>query len=242
MDTYREKDNQAKLRESDKIKVISDMSAALAHQIRNSLNAILLIIEAFSQEIGTKPEYDPYFEHLKTQIDRLSRLMGNLIEIGDSIKNIQLLRISISELFSSLISSWYQMDFSTDHKVELVLQPDCQGVFAMADSLRLQRAFLNIFKNATRNSPNGSRIQLIVTKCDNRTLIVKITDLGNEISEEGLKKFFDLFYCIRNDNLGLILSKHIIYAHGGNISIYNNEPPPGYTVEIQLPLLEEGLS
>lgn len=242
MDTYRERDNQAKLRESDKIKAISEMSAALAHQIRNSLNAILVIIEAFSQEIGEKPEYNPYFEHLKTQIDRLSRLMGNLIEIGDSIKNIQLLRISIPELFSSLISSWYQMDFSTDHKVELVLHPDCQGIFVMADSLRLQRAFLNILKNAIQNSPNGSRIQLIVTKYDNRTLIVKITNLGNERSEEGLKKFFDLFYCIKNDSFGLIFSKHIIYAHGGDIWIYPNEPSPGYTVEIQLPLSEEGLS
>ncbi len=234
---------EAKLKESDKIKVISDISAALAHQIRNSLNAILVIIEAFSQEIGGKPEYDPYFEHLKTQIDRLSRLTGSLIEIGDSIKHIQLLRISIPELFLSVISSWHQMDFSTDHKVELVLHPDCQGVFVMADGLRLQRAFLNILKNAAQNSPNGSKIQLIVTKYDNRTLIVKIIDLGNEIPEEGLKKVFDLFYCVKNDDsLGLILSKYIINAHGGNISIYNNEPPPGYTIEIQLPLLEEGFS
>jgi K+-sensing histidine kinase KdpD len=71
---------ELKPRESDKIKILGQISAGLAHQIRNPLNAILVITEAFFQEVGNEPKYKPYLEHIKTQVDRLSRLMGNLIE------------------------------------------------------------------------------------------------------------------------------------------------------------------
>ncbi len=227
-------------RESDKVESLSHILAALAHQIRNPLNAILVITEALFQEIGKKPEYESYFEHIKTQIDRLSKLMGNLIDIGSSIQHYQFVKISVSDLFPAIINLWNQKEFSDKHEVKLFLHPDVQNMHLMANISRLQQVFLNIFKNAAQNSPDGTEIQFIVTKSNNGTLKIKIIDVGSGIPEENIGKVFDLFYTTtKGEGLGLSFCKHVINAHRGTIMIYNNNPPPGCTVEIELPILQE---
>lgn len=227
-------------RESDNVESLSQVLAALAHQIRNPLNAILVITEALFQEIGKRPEYESYFEHIKTQINRLSKLMGNLIDISSSIQHSQFVKISVSDLFPLVISLWNQKEFSNKHKVQLVLHPDVQNMHLIANISRLQQVFLNILKNAAQNSPDGTEIQFIVTKSSNGNLKIKIIDVGRGIPEENLGKVFDLFYTTtKGEGLGLSFCKHVIHAHRGTVMIYNNNPPPGCTVEIELPLLQE---
>jgi nitrogen fixation/metabolism regulation signal transduction histidine kinase len=62
------------------------------------------------------------------------------------------------------------------------------------------------------------------------------------VPAENLHKVFEPFFTTRKkgNGLGLSLAKNIMQAHGGNITIKNNDPPPGCTVEISIPVIEGG--
>jgi signal transduction histidine kinase len=71
---------------------------------------------------------------------------------------------------------------------------------------------------------------------------IQVIDQGTGITPENLPHVFEPFYSTRKKGTGLGLSivKHIIEAHGGAITILNNDPPPGCTVEVTLPYIQEG--
>ena len=68
--------------------------------------------------------------------------------------------------------------------------------------------------------------------------LVEVTDSGRGIPEESLSRVFDPFYSDRRGGtgLGLSLVKHFIENMGGSVRIRNNDPPPGCTAEVLIPL------
>ncbi len=63
---------EEELRRSHEMKVLGEIAAGVAHEVRNPLNAILSITDTLSQDLGDKPEYAPYLEHIRKEVDRLS--------------------------------------------------------------------------------------------------------------------------------------------------------------------------
>jgi signal transduction histidine kinase len=111
----------------------------------------------------------------------------------------------------------------------------------MADSSRLQQVLLNLLENAAQHSPEGSEIQIIVSNPKGITVRIHIVDQGTGLSAENFQKVFEPFFTTRKrgNGLGLSLAKNTILAHGGKIGVKNNDPSPGCTIEISLPVFQE---
>jgi PAS domain S-box-containing protein len=232
---------EKQLRQLDRMKILGQMAAGVAHEVRNPLNAILAITEALFQDIGDNPEYKPFLEHIRTQVDRLSRLMEDLLDLGKPVQPSSLLSEHIPSVCTAAIDLWKQTALSKTHKVQLVLPAAPDNLHVMADSARLQQVFLNILENAAQHSPEGSEIQFTISNPKGSTVKICIIDKGTGIPGENLQKIFEPFFTTRKrgNGLGLSLVKNTIQAHGGNIFINNNDPPPGCTVEIILPVIRE---
>ena len=101
---------------------------------------------------------------------------------------------------------------------------------------RLQQVFINLLENAAQHSPEGEILLEILDPAE-EMIRVRVVDQGSGISPENIEKVFDPFFTARKGGTGLGLSivKHIVDSHGGVILIWNNDPPPGCTVEISLP-------
>jgi signal transduction histidine kinase len=114
----------------------------------------------------------------------------------------------------------------------------------MADSSKLQQVFLNLLENAAQHSPEGSEIRFVVTAPKKATARICVIDQGTGVLPENIQRVFEPFFTTRNkgNGLGLSIVKNIMQALGGDIMIRNNEIPPGCTVEIILPLVQEGQS
>jgi len=229
---------ETQLRQLDRIKLLGQMAAGVAHEVRNPLNAILAITEALFQDIGDNPEYKPYLDHIRTQVDRLSRLMGDLLDLGKPIQPSNLHKDSLSSICASTVDLWKQTSLSQTHKVKLVLPAEVDNLLVMADRARLQQVFLNLLENSAQHSPDGSEIHFVVSRPKGKTARICVVDEGNGIPPENLQKVFEPFFTTRKrgNGLGLSIVKNAIQAHGGDIIIRNNAPPPGCTVEISLPI------
>lgn len=234
---------ERQLRRSDKLKLLGQVAAGIAHQFRNPLNAILAITEAFYQDVGDNPAYKPFLEHIRTQIDRMSNLMRDLIDLGKPIQSMYFERESLSSICSSAVSVWEEEPFSHKHEIKLEVPSDCENIDIMADRFQMQKVLLNLLKNSAQVSPEGSEIKVIITNLKGNNVRLQVVDQGTGIAEEHLDKVFEPFFSTRKgcSGLGLSFVKHIVQLHGGKVLIYNNDPLPGCTVEINLPSVKEGI-
>lgn len=234
-----------KLRYLDKMKLLGQLAAGVAHEVRNPLNAILAIAEALFQDIkdiGENPDYyKPFLNHIRSQVDRLSNLMSDLLDLGKPTKQENFQKEYLPEICFATIDLWKQTPLSKDYKI-IFIQPEIKdNLFLMADSSRLQQVFLNVLENACHHSPQGSEIQFVILNPKGGFVKIQVIDHGTGIPPENLPKVFEPFFTSRKKGtgLGLSLVKHIVQAHGGEVIIWNNSPEPGCTIEIALPLFKE---
>ena len=232
---------ESQLKVSQEMRVLGQLAAGVAHEVRNPLNAILAITEALFLEIGNNEEYGPYLEHIRTQVNRLSSLMKDLLELGKPIQRSLLRRESLTGILNSTLSLWGQTKSSASHPSTLHSGTEGGDVFVTVDGSRLQQVFLNLLENASQHSPEGEAIRLSIFGSRDSMVKIMVTDRGAGIPPDKLDKVFEPFFTTRRGGVGLGLSlvKHFVGSMGGSVSIWNNDPAPGCTVEVALPVSGE---
>ncbi|UCG78661.1 MAG: hypothetical protein JSV21_02150 [Nitrospirota bacterium] len=229
------------IKESQKMKVLGQMAAGVAHEVRNPLNAIMAVSEALAMDLGEQEEHKEFLRHIKVQVERLSNLMKDLLDLGRPIDTSEFGNVPVSALYKATLYEWGLTDHSKAHKVILDEGTEKGEYSVYGDARRLQQVFLNLLMNAAQHSPEGSDIVFEVIKPVEGFVRIVIKDRGSGIEEDKLDMIFEPFFTTRKggSGMGLSLARHIIETHEGFISISNNMPPPGSTVEISLPVINE---
>ena len=232
---------EAQLREAQKMEVIGSLAGGVAHEVRNPLNAIMALTDALDQEVGGNPEYKDFMMHMRTQVDRLTTLMNDLLELGKPVEQGKLRTESLTEICAVSIDAWKQSKHGRGREVMAALSGSAEGTYIRADAKKLQQVFINLLDNAVQHSSEGSPIRIDVLPPAGGRIEVQVIDQGAGIPADILPRVFDTFFTTRRGGTGLGLSivKHIIEKHGGTISLANNDPQPGCTVSVELPVLEE---
>jgi PAS domain S-box-containing protein len=227
------------LRIAGEMNLLGRIASGVAHEVRNPLNGILAISEALFQDLGDKPEHLPYLEHIKNQVNRLSVLMKDLLELGKPLTQSEFIPQPIEPIIRSAIDS---LRHSVSHKNRTVnFMPALAGapVMVKSDAVKLQQVFFNLIDNACDHSHADGPITVEMTTAFADTeAVVRVIDRGKGIAPNLLEKVFEPFFSTRKGGTGLGLSivKRIVELHGGTISMTNNDPGPGLTVEVRLPI------
>lgn len=230
---------ETELRQAQEMKILGQLASGVAHEVRNPLNAIQAIMEALILDLGEKTEYQPYLEHIKKQVKRLSLLMNDLLELGKPKAHFKLQTESCEHFFVHAVNLWKENSPHGKHEVKLLYPPHLQNFNILIDPSKLQQVVTNILDNACQNSPEEEEIKILFDVPDDDYVKIKFIDSGIGIQPEYLAHVFEPFFTMRKKGtgLGLTVVKHIIEVHGGFVSIYNNESGPGLTVEISLPVV-----
>jgi len=224
------------------MEVIGRLASGVAHEVRNPLNAILAITEALIQEIGESPEYKPYLDHIRTQVDRLSTLMKDLLELGKPLKKDNLLPCSVREICAEAIELWGQSAGGEGAgRISLRDKSPSVRLLVQGDSSKLKQVLFNLFENAVQHSPENSGITVEINDPGDGQVCMKVSDKGTGIAPEIMPEVFKPFFTTRarGSGLGLSIVNNIVETHGGRIKLVNNDPPPGLTVELYLPRCED---
>jgi two-component system, sporulation sensor kinase E len=232
-----EKENQ--LTQSQKLRILGLLTSGVAHEVRNPLNAISVVLEALFQELGDKPDYLLYKDHVFTHVERLTRLMQDLLELGKPIERSKVVIINFYDLVKESVALWKSSGNRSGYTVEINKEEMEEELKIKGDPLKLQQVFMNILENASQHSPKGTVISIWIQK-EGKYVKVSICDQGSGIKEDNLKRMFEPFFTTRKKGtgLGLAIVKHILEVHNGTVSIRNSTPGPGCTVDIELPLYQ----
>ena len=109
----------------------------------------------------------------------------------------------------------------------------------------LRRAVENVIRNAIRYSPEGTAVEIALTR-EGGTCVVSVRDYGPGVPEESLPRIFDAFYRVETDRnrakggvgLGLSIARRAVVVHKGDLSARNMHP--GLMVTMRLPVLSVG--
>lgn len=229
----------ASLAEAQKMEVIGKLTGGVAHEVRNPLNAIMAITDALAKDLESNEEYGEFLYHMRLQVDRLSALMNDMLDLGKPAERLHFQNEKVRRILDSVMSLWMHSPVSKLVKVKMSIPEDVRGTEIFCDLKRMQQIFLNLLENAAQHSPKESEIGFNVCGVEGGIVNIQVVDAGVGILED-IDRIFEPFYSTRRGGTGLGLSivKHFIDHHGGNVSAWNNTSGQGLTVEVQLPVHE----
>ena len=216
--------------------VIGEMSARIAHEIKNPLASIQTGIQLLERQIAKDKTQISFYERLRGEIQRVDSILKGLLTYArEEHLNLKTMEIvSLIERFSDLVKPTLKK-----HQLNLKMQLADNLPRVKIDEQKIEQVLWNVFLNAIQASESGKNIFLNLNQI-NYKLVLKISDEGSGMSELQLKKIFQPFFSTRTQGsgLGLPISKKIMDKHGGNISV-TSMPGKGTTFTIELPTVRD---
>jgi signal transduction histidine kinase len=226
--------HQKELKDAQKLASIGEMSARLAHDIRNPLTGIVNSIEVIAGEMKDSP-YRPILEEIQRQANRVNSAISNLLKYSRPVE-INLVKGNINELVESLVLFLSSQRVNKNINFKLELQ---EGIPDFSfDAGQLENVLMNLGLNAIQAIEKDGQI-IFSTTYDEAAKIIRISvkDTGNGIPPEKEPEVFKPFFTTKTEGtgLGLAIARDIIEKHNGDIR-FENFPGAGCVFIISLPL------
>lgn len=235
---------QKELVRSEKLISLGRLSAGVAHEIRNPLNAMKGAMVHLGQKWGHEPLIRQYTELVAEEIDRLDRVVSEFLYFSkqappkpDAVE-INRIILGTEDLLAGEAA---KKGVRFQNRLALSLP------LVLLDTHQMEQVFLNLFINAMDSLPEGGEIEvgtLVMDMDGAEKLLVVVKDNGKGVGDENLPYVFDPFFTTKEDGtgLGLPLSLGIVEAHGGTIEM-DSRSGRGTQVTIIFPLgkIREGI-
>lgn len=226
--------HQKELKDTQKLASIGEMSARLAHDIRNPLTGIVNSIEVIAGELKGSP-YRPILEEIQRQANRVNNAISNLLKYSRPIE-LNLRNGNINEIAASLVLFLSSQKVNNRINFKLDLQPGIPN-FSF-DAEHIENVLLNLGLNAIQAIEKEGQV-IFRTYYDEGSgkVIISVQDNGPGIPVEKVPEIFKPFYTTKTEGtgLGLAIAKDIIDKHRGDI-MFENIPGNGCIFTISLPL------
>jgi signal transduction histidine kinase len=228
---------EAALIESNEMKILGQLTSGVAHEVRNPLNGIMAIIGALAKELSDNERFNPYMEHLRSQVIRLTNLMEELLLLGRPLREKNLANISVITLLENAISTWKQTLHPPRPNVRIEKPATPEHCMIKADSMTMTQVIINLLENAHHYSPPETDIICTVDCGEKDSVILSVKDRGVGIPKDVLPRIYEPFFTTRKggSGLGLSIVRHVVESHQGSVSAHSNTDGPGTTFLITLP-------
>jgi len=226
-------ETEEQLRRADRLSALGELSAGMAHEIRNPLGSIKGAAEILKDDYAPDAPHHEFIEILLKETDRLNKIVQEFLDFARP-KPPELLEEDVNEILESVLALTAQPIRKAGGSVEKRLESNI-GKWNLDGGL-LKQAFLNLVLNSIQAMPEGGTLTLSSGRFNDR-IEVKIADTGIGISAEDRKKLFSPFFTTKNDGtgLGLAITYRIIQNHRGTIDV-QSEPGRGATFTITIPI------
>jgi signal transduction histidine kinase len=227
---------QAQLVQSEKLASIGEMSAAVAHGLRNPLASL----RAAAQLVQRHPAAPSAAEHLRAiveEVDRLDRRISHLLSFSRPAP-FHPLRENVRRLVDGLLPAFGELLQERGIELQLEVPPGLPEV--QVDPMQVEQALLEIVSNALDAMPNGGRLRITGSAEANGAngpgqVAIQIADTGPGIPPQVLPSVCEPFFTTRQEGtgLGLAIAKRYVEQNNGRLQIVSR---PGQTlVDVRFP-------
>ena len=237
-DITERKELEHQLLQSERLATIGEMSAKVAHEIRNPLSSISLNTELLYDEISNdngerKSDAENLIQSILNEVDTLTAISDEYLQFARFPK-LETRPASINEVLIELTKFFNKEIVQRCISLKENYAPDLPQI--LLDTKQIKQAFLNILKNSFESMPEGGELS-ITTRLKDENVEVNITDTGSGINRSDIRRVFDPFYStkVKGTGLGLALTMKTVEGHGGDINC-ESTIAKGTTMTISFPV------
>lgn len=218
--TMRDETEREKLRDEmmrlDRLASLGKLSAGIAHEVRNPLTGITLLLDDLHDRPDSAPEDRNLIKKAVEEIDRVERLINALLNYSSPVR-AEFRQCDLSQVISDTALLMRRPAEKSGIRIETAC---ADGLVFTFDPEKIKQALLNIVRNALEAMPSGGLIRIKTYRAANDAVIV-IADTGPGISEDDLPLIFEPFFTRKGagTGLGLSITQRIIDEHHGRIHV-----------------------
>lgn len=238
---------EKRMRRSERLVSLGTLAAGIAHEIRNPLTGISLLLDDLHDQMQSSTEERTIIQKALNEIEKLEKIITELLDFASNPTS----RMVVKDLDKVIEQTLFLIQKQADQQNVVIRRSSHHALPPVRlDAEKIKQALLNIFINALHLMPNGGEIHIdtqLVEDMDllpvNRAIKLTIRDTGPGIDPGDIEYIFDPFFS-RNPNgsgLGLSITHTIIEEHMGKI-IAEGQPGQGAVFSIWLPITENGNS
>lgn len=235
-DITKRKKLENKIERIDKLASLGELSAALAHEIRNPLSGIKMSAQVLNKRFkkyNQDESNEKLFKGIVKEIDRLDNLIKDILSFSKH-KTIKQEKIELKEFIKNSLKFFINDVEKKDINIKLDIK---EAKFINFDKNQLTQIFLNLISNALKAVEQNGNILIKISDYDNKYIKCEVIDDGKGIEKENIKKIFNPFFTTNEDGTGLGLSVvfELLNANDANIEVENNNDK-GCTFKLFLPI------
>lgn len=221
------------LRSVEKLNVVSELAAGIAHEIRNPLTSLKGFVQLLRPSLENKKAHT-YTNVMESELDRIDQIVTELLLLAKP-QSTEFKEKNLRDLLEHVRTLMNTKAIMSN--IEIVLNYRCETTCIYCVENQLKQVVINLLKNAIEAMPSGGEIELEAEDAGDDCIMIRVVDQGCGIPEENLPKLGEPFYTTKEQGtgLGLMISSKIIREHGGDMQ-FKSKKDEGTTVEITLPV------
>ncbi|AFK06267.1 MULTISPECIES: ATP-binding protein [Mesotoga] len=235
-DITRRRNLEQELKGREKLAALGEMSARVAHEIRNPIT----IIGGFVKRIlasSDRKKTEEYAKILMDELQRLDRIVGEVLEVSRRKAKPSKEAFDLVSMTREILAGFEEK--AASENVKLVLYTKEERIEYYGNRDKIKQVIINLVQNAIEASESGDEVHVTLEK-DSEEIRFSAWNGGKTIPEETLKRIFEPFFTTKTlgTGLGLSICKKIVEEHGG--SIHASSGSEGTVFTFRLPTKEFG--
>ncbi|MDB5872645.1 MAG: putative histidine kinase, atypical hybrid, partial [Ramlibacter sp.] len=235
--------SEARLRDASRRK--DEFLATLAHELRNPLAPVRNAVQVLRMKAAATPELLWATELIERQVQAMSRLIDDLMDvsrINQGKIELRRERVELASVLQDAVETTRPLIDEFGHELQLALP--AQALLLDADPTRLAQAFMNLLNNAAKYMDRGGRIEVAVRREDGE-VFVTVKDTGIGIAPDRLGSVFEMFSQVETAlarsrgglGIGLSLTQRLVEMHGGSVVARSPGLGKGSEFMVRLPVV-----
>jgi signal transduction histidine kinase len=212
---------QAELIERERLAALGELSASIAHEVRNPLGVIFNSIGSLRRLVEPKGDVKLLLDILSEESERLNHMVGDLLDYSRPIQPA-LQPVALAPLFEEAVSAVRTSVPADGVDVQISIAPAVATV--RADARLLRQALVNLVTNAFQAMPRGGNLTLSATEVASdggQMARISVRDSGTGIPRDDRERVFHAFFTTKptGTGLGLAVVRRIAEGHGGRVQV-----------------------
>ena len=228
---------QAKIAEAERLAMIGQLAAGVAHEINNPLTGILLYCDLVIKSMPESSDQRKNLERIDNEAKRCKTIVKGLLDFARQTET-EIKPAPINEIVDDALALVKNQPLFHNIDIDSRVDPSLPRV--NVDASQIQQVFINVLLNAAEAMNGKGKLTIRAGQDeDKRSVLVSFTDTGQGIAADDMAKIFDPFFTTKETGhgtgLGLSISYGIIRKHHGHIDV-SSELGKGATFTIKLPV------
>ncbi len=226
--------NEDRMQEIEKRSMLVELSAGIAHEIRNPLTSII----GFSQIIKERTDdtvIKNYIEIMLTELNRINQIVNEFMFISKPAEAMTMTETNINALIMDVIKFMEPQSNLRSIKINPYLEEE---IVSVCDPNQIKQVLINLIQNALEATIDSNKsIEICLYSDHPDTFTIAVKDKGYGISKERQGRLFEPFYTTKEKGtgLGLLISRRIIEVHKGTIN-FQSDLAKGTVMKVKLPV------